>query len=297
MKTKDAALNRWHGILGSLGVDQRFLTGKHTSCPLCGEGKDRFRFDNKEGKGTYYCNECGPGDGLKFAMEWTGLGFPECAKQIDKLVNNAPITSAPAKVIPIDKLQRIFSGMGPVTAGDPVHLYCRNRGIPCPAKYLRYHPNLSYYEGLELVGKFPAMIAAFSDSNGKVKTYHQTYLTSKGYKADVASPKKIASGMVDGGAIRLSPPAEIMGIAEGIETALAARQQYGIPVWSVVSTAMMLHFQPPAITKKLVIFGDNDASYAGQLAAYKLANKLHKEIEVEVRMPEKMGTDFADVIA
>ncbi|NYY79755.1 hypothetical protein DMH17_06695 [Raoultella planticola] len=31
---------------------------------MCG-GADRFRFDDKEGRGTWFCNQCGAGDGLK----------------------------------------------------------------------------------------------------------------------------------------------------------------------------------------------------------------------------------------
>ena len=29
-------------------------------CPLCAEGKDRFRFDDREGKGTWICNSVAP---------------------------------------------------------------------------------------------------------------------------------------------------------------------------------------------------------------------------------------------
>lgn len=37
--------------------------GRHGPCPVCG-GKDRFRFDDKAGRGTWFCNQCGHGDGL-----------------------------------------------------------------------------------------------------------------------------------------------------------------------------------------------------------------------------------------
>ena len=56
------AVGKWQSIFSSLGIDVG--NGKHCPCPVCG-GKDRFRFDNKDGRGTYICNQCGSGDGLE----------------------------------------------------------------------------------------------------------------------------------------------------------------------------------------------------------------------------------------
>ena len=60
MKTVDRMVGRWADALRSYGLNEKQLSGKHTECPLCG-GKDRFRFDDKEGSGSYYCNGCGAG--------------------------------------------------------------------------------------------------------------------------------------------------------------------------------------------------------------------------------------------
>ena len=57
------AQGHWTKILISNGIDEKFLKNKHGPCPVCG-GKDRFRFDNKDGRGTFFCNHCGPGDGV-----------------------------------------------------------------------------------------------------------------------------------------------------------------------------------------------------------------------------------------
>ena len=38
--------------------------GKHYPSSIFG-GKDRFWFDNKNGRGTYICNQCGSGDCLE----------------------------------------------------------------------------------------------------------------------------------------------------------------------------------------------------------------------------------------
>ena len=82
MKTSERMIGRWADALRSYGLTEKQLGGKHTECPLCG-GKDRFRFDDKEGSGSYYCNGCGAGDGFKLAMAVTGMSFKELAADLD----------------------------------------------------------------------------------------------------------------------------------------------------------------------------------------------------------------------
>ncbi len=53
-----AARGHWAKILPALGVN--ILKNRHQPCPVCG-GKDRFRFDDQEGRGTWFCNQCGAG--------------------------------------------------------------------------------------------------------------------------------------------------------------------------------------------------------------------------------------------
>jgi putative DNA primase/helicase len=78
---RDQARDRWPGILRELGVDERFLRNKHGPCPFCG-GKDRYRFDDRDGKGTFFCNQCGPGDGMEFVMRYRKISFKEAAELV-----------------------------------------------------------------------------------------------------------------------------------------------------------------------------------------------------------------------
>ncbi|WP_270804657.1 DUF927 domain-containing protein [Aeromonas sp. QDB66] len=57
-----AACGHWPELLAGIGIDVP-RRGKHGPCPACG-GKDRFRLDDKECRGTWICNQCGSGDGL-----------------------------------------------------------------------------------------------------------------------------------------------------------------------------------------------------------------------------------------
>lgn len=49
-----AAIGRWPYILSALGIKVP-SAGHHGACPACG-GKDRFRLDDKAGRGTWFCN-------------------------------------------------------------------------------------------------------------------------------------------------------------------------------------------------------------------------------------------------
>src|SRR5947199_194195 len=50
-KISETARGRWHGILPQLGISANLLRNRHGPCPMCG-GKDRFRFDDWDGKGV-----------------------------------------------------------------------------------------------------------------------------------------------------------------------------------------------------------------------------------------------------
>ena len=143
------------------------------------------------------------------------------------------------------------------------------------------------------------MAALVSDPSGNLVSVHRTFLHEDGRKAGELSPSKMlmAGSIPHGSAIRLMKAASHMGIAEGIETALAASLMTGIPTWSVISAPFMKSWEPPKGVKKLTIFSDNDANFTGQHAAYDLARRLVMKggIKVDVRVPAATGEDWADV--
>ena len=69
---RDASIGQWLGnILPAAGIAFRGNPNSHQPCPACG-GKDRFRFDDQQGKGTFICSNCGAGDGFKLLQLVTG---------------------------------------------------------------------------------------------------------------------------------------------------------------------------------------------------------------------------------
>ncbi|ELW9524149.1 MULTISPECIES: primase-helicase zinc-binding domain-containing protein [Enterobacter cloacae complex] len=86
-ETVKQACGHWPRILPALGV--KVIKNRHQACPVCG-GSDRFRFDDKEGRGTWFCNQCGAGDGLKLVEKVFGMTASEAAGKVDAVTGNLP---------------------------------------------------------------------------------------------------------------------------------------------------------------------------------------------------------------
>ena len=190
--------SHWTEILASLGIDPRLLVRRHGPCPACG-GKDRFRFDDREGRGTFYCNQCGAGDGFRLLQNVFGWSFPEALKSVSdflegRLIPGADIRPASAtKELPSRErlLNRLWSEATSIQKNDPVDTYLRRtRRIDEPGDWpetLRFHSRMLHRSDN---GDFrhPALVGAILALDGAFLGLHITYLTDDGQKANV-TPK------------------------------------------------------------------------------------------------------------
>lgn len=280
---------RWPSILLSLGLPSKSLSGRHCPCPLCG-GHDRFRFDDQN-RGTWICSQCGSGDGFNLLVKFTGLPFRDVASKIRGIIGECKVTPyTKPEVDPVAQQQaisRVWHGARKPEADGPVGVYLKNRlGRTWPLYGVRetHHP---------------AMVWPIQDEKGDLANLHITRLTPAGEKAPVDKVRLYMPGSLPpGSAVRIWNAGPVMGIAEGIETAMAAMVLARIPVWAATNSNLLMKWEPPEGTQSVVIFSDNDANYTGQAAAYSLANRLviQRKIPVEVRVPGKTDTDFLDVL-
>lgn len=295
-KLKTDVLNKWEDIFASLSINVG--CGEHRPCPVCG-GADRFRFDNRDGGGSYICNQCGAGDGWSLVQKTKNVDFIGAAKMVSDIVGGCDMDEEKdeSKSPDAKKMIRDIWSRSATTNGEtPVDYYLRSRGLLFVPKVLKYCPTCF---NTERGCPIPAMIAPVQNPDGKGIALHRTYLTPEGKKASVDKVKMLTpvTGKINGGAIRLFPiEGDTMGVAEGIETAISCIQLFGIPTWATVSSTIMESFEPPEEVRKIIIYSDNDANFTGQHSAFKLAKKLYGENRiVEVLIPDITG-DFNDVL-
>lgn len=317
-EARDLARDRWPQILMAAGITENHLRKNHHGpCPVCG-GTDRFRFDNKDGSGSYYCNQCGPGDGFSLLMKHMQFSFKQAAEYVREQIGNIPVDAKPAaspsaKQEESDeakaaRLRNVWKKSTPIQKGDPVWTYLTHtRQLPIDGSMLhvvRYHPSLPYvdFASRKMLGYFPAMILLIQDNAREVIGMHKTYLTRDGRKADVSEPKKTEKiRKLSGGAVQLFKPGKKLAVTEGFENALAVRALKGLPVWSCLNKVLLSQFVVPDGVEELYIYGDNDAPdlkgrRAGQEAAAELAERVIKEgRKAKIILPTSAGIDFADI--
>ena len=288
------SIGRWHGIYAALGINVG--DGRHCACPICGPGNNshRFRMDDKEGRGTWICTHCNSGDGFSLIQKVLGVDFKEACLEVSKVIGYAnQVNVNPEKKASPERLRELFTTSIPIKIGDPVTKYLKNRGLSDFPATLRYAPKCWEYETKK---EQEAMLAVFSMADGEAVTIHRTFIKD-GKKLDIEAPRKVMTPIkkMAGGSVRLYPQdGDTLGIAEGLETAIACHEVCKIPVWASLSATLMESFQPPVWAKKIEIFADRDTNYTGQKAAYILANRLFVKEHLFVNVSVAKNKDFLD---
>lgn len=305
--TADFTTGRWPWILIGFGIDEAFLRDRHGPCPMCG-GSDRFRFDDKKGRGTWFCNQCGNGDGFDLLEKCTGLPFKELAEQINKLRITAPDPAPFKRERSVedrrDRLNQAWAG-----AKSPllVDNYFRQRGLTAVGDLsdVRGHMALEHYDkGSNTTAKWPTICALIRNRKGEPTSVHRTVLLPDAQRKKTIMPP---TEKLVGGAIRLVPVQnDLLLVAEGIETALAGREFFWrawkkvdlMGVWATVSAHMMKEVELPTV-KSIIVCADADRSYTGQAAAFELARKLKLRKDcptIWVALPDRQGCDMVDAL-
>jgi DNA primase len=243
----------------------------------------------------FHCFGCNAhGNVVDWLMSARGMTFPQAIAYLGYGGSGEEVAPDPPQKdrSPEDRkihIARKIWNEAALPEGTLVATYLASRGLSLPGEpVIRFHPACPCGEL-----KLPAMIALMSDPvKGEPRGIHRTFLQPDGgRKADIDKPKMMLG---PAGVIRLyEPETDGLGIAEGIETALAVAQRIGWgPVWSVGSKCGIRTF-PPLIARTLNIFVDNDDPDATPAAEQCAERWLAADLEVRIHTPPT-GTDWAD---
>ncbi|MGM1343545.1 TOPRIM and DUF927 domain-containing protein [Morganella morganii] len=297
-EVKLKANGQWQGILSAVGAD--VPVNHHTACPACG-GKDRFRFDDKDGNGTFICNQCGAGDGLDLVQRVLGVGVTEAAKEV-------------AGIIGID----IRSDHQPARERTPVSAQQQSHKAAQQQK-----------EARDAAEKQKRFTARYSGLLSQVQQGESVYLTGKGLTGftlpllpdgAILIPLVNATGTVTGaqtikpdGGKRLLTDSTKKGsyypvnapenvseviIAEGLATALTCHViRPGAMTVAAIDAGNLIHvakdFREQYARATLIIAADNDADNTVNTGRDK-AEAAARAVNGQVTIPTTSG-DWNDV--
>lgn len=298
---RTAARGRWPDILARCGIDARALRNRHGPCPGCG-GTDRFRFDDRERRGTYYCSGAGDatsGDGFALLRHVHGCDFPRALRMVADALGMAGGEPAPTRPAPPpaparrEKRTTLASDAAarwhrarPITEGTVAarYLAARECALPHPDGDLRWHPRVEHWRAGHIG---PALVALITDARTAAPvSMHMTWLTPDGSgKADLDAPRLTLPGQTNRGVIRLWPDHEVetgLAAGEGVETALSFARVFA-PVWATVVGNNLASLPALPGIECLTILVDDDP--AGRKAAHECAARWD-EAGAEVRLIE-----------
>jgi putative DNA primase/helicase len=267
------------------------------------------------------------GDGLQLITRVNKMGLYRLMRQLDggpapRAIKSSAAVKAPkprrkpdAKFIE-NRLNSMWDAAKPVSAGDLVMRYLIER-VPSlrvsPSRALRLGM-LEYWHDKKVIGSWPGILARFELPDGRLGTLHRTYLErSAPSKATIISGdgEILAAKLNDmtlnplqGGAVRLMEPVDgEIGVAEGLESALGAYMEFGVPMWYCLNIGLLRRFVVPEglgirVVHIFVDFDDVDPETGrsiGVAGGLELAKRLKAEgFTVFVHRPRVRGTDFAD---
>ena len=193
-------------------------------------------------KGFYHCQGCGAhGTAIDFVMRHRGLGFTEAVTELLGLPAQRPREDrVPQRRAPADRADDVARAREiwaeATTDYRLVPLYLYSRWLPdTPPPTIREHPAL-FCPRREV--RMPALVAAFQASSGRVTAVQRIWLEDRfevGNEKGTRIPDapKMAKGVLGDGAMRLARPGPLLGLAEGLETALACLKLFRTPTWGL----------------------------------------------------------------
>lgn len=177
--------------------------------------------------------------------------------------------------------------------GSPAEAYLRSRGLSAPeGTALRYLPRCHHRP----TGKwYPALLAPFQLPDGQITALTRMYLDADRHCLIPHEPRRTVTNPPGAGAMHAGPANTRLGLAEGLETALAAHQLHQCSVWAAGSSGRLHQLAIPDLVTHLILFADNDAAGRRAAALAKAAYQQPGRV-IEICYPPPPWNDWNDVI-
>jgi len=329
---KNEARGKWGSILSNLVPslsDALNKPGVHTTCPIHNGVNDFRLFKDYQQNGSAICscgkytdgfsliqaiNHCSLSEVISDVAQFLGIndeGLSTIKVRKTQVIAVSPEVKAKNVIATRKRLNTLWdkSLSHKDTGFSLATRYLQSRGLmgSHQSNVIRFSPFNNYYdtELKKVTGTYPAMLSQVQDANGAPICIHRTYLSADANKADVPMPKKLMQYAEDrtfkGSAIRLFPATSVLGVTEGVETALAVHEATKMPVWACIGNYILEQVSIPDSVELVVIWADKDRSGTGQLSADKLAKRLNDEgFQTIVMLPpgelgDAKGIDWLDV--
>ena len=258
-ETVKQACGHWPNILPALGV--KVIKNRHQACPVCG-GSDRFRFDDKEGRGTWFCNQCGAGDGLKLVEKVFGVTASEAAVRVDAVTGNLPPV-APEVIAAAEADRQAAAALAvrlmEKTRPASGNAYLTRKGFPdreCPVLSATHKTGGVTFRAGDVV------VPLYDDTGALVNLQ---LISSDGLKRTLKGGQvKGACHVIEG----KKQAGKRLWIAEGYATALTVHHLTGETVMVALSSVNLLSLASLARQKhpacQIVLAADRDLNGNGQ---------------------------------
>lgn len=259
-------------------------------------------------KGMWHCFGCGAhGDAVGFTMRLNQLDFPEAVKQIlglpAEVAHRAPQRPMPAAPREDDAiLQRVRELLAASAPLVDTHgsIYLWSRGLKATQPALRVHRAVYCSEAGRTL---PALLAPIIDSDdGEPCAVQRIWFTETMTPLTGDAPqdaraalqvRKKTLGHMGGGAVRLAPAGPSLGLAEGVETAIAASMLFRMPVWATCGAARLGRVWLPDVVESVIVFGDNGRT-GRDLGRAAEATLIERGFQAMAVFPDVMFGDFND---
>lgn len=250
---KAAAQGHWREILTANGINLQ--SGRHHGpCPICMAGKDRFRFDDKEGRGTFICNQCGAGDGLDLYKQATAQSMGEAIRSLASYLGlSGPMSAADHARIEKQRQEAAKAAeqqrqkeAGQREGAAALAQQMEREAVGCMAEQVPYlaRKGLSGF-GVEVLAhdydrhKAGSLLIVLFNIDGV--TTSAEIIDSEGRKMALAGgQKKGSAAYIEPLGDSLPENAAHCGVVEGYATGLSVRALTGWPVFCGMSKAGLM---------------------------------------------------------